>query len=177
MRHFRLSNLPHHGFVTNQTLRGIIDEIQFKIRDKMCFVAPPARSRPLQNVLVRAKPRHPRYDKTEPNTESKGDESHMSKSEKRNRTALLPSVRCLPEEKEAIQEKAKVAGLSLGEFLRRSALGRRIDAQCDTEMIMELRRLGGLQKHLFKEGEGLMSKEYSQVLVALQNALLRVGRG
>ncbi|EBP9590429.1 mobilization protein, partial [Salmonella enterica] len=31
----------------------------------------------------------------------------MSKSEKRNRTALLPSVRCLPEEKEAIQEKAK----------------------------------------------------------------------
>ena len=52
-----------------------------------------------------------------------------------------------------------------------------MSAQCDTEMIMELRRLGGLQKHLFKEGEGLMSKEYSQVLVALQNALLRVGRG
>ncbi|HHV6209826.1 TPA: plasmid mobilization protein MobA [Salmonella enterica] len=101
----------------------------------------------------------------------------MSKSEKRNRTALLPSVRCLPEEKEAIQEKAKAAGLSLGEFLRRSALGRRIDAQCDTEMIMELRRLGGLQKHLFKEGNGLLSKEYSQVLVALQKALLRVGQG
>lgn len=101
----------------------------------------------------------------------------MSKSEKRNRTALLPSVRCLPEEKEAIQEKAKAAGLSLGEFLHRSALGRRIDAQCDTEMIMELRRLGGLQKHLFKEGNGVLSKEYSQVLVALQKALLRVGQG
>ncbi|EAQ4528376.1 mobilization protein, partial [Salmonella enterica] len=46
-----------------------------------------------------------------------------------------------------------------------------------TEMIMELRRLGGLQKHLFKEGNGVLSKEYSQVLVALQKALLRVGRG
>ncbi|EOV0239550.1 plasmid mobilization protein MobA [Salmonella enterica] len=101
----------------------------------------------------------------------------MSKSEKRNRTELLLGIRCLPEEKEAIQEKAKTAGLSVGEFLRRAALGRRIDAQCDTEMIMELRRLGGLQKHLFKEGNGVLSKEYSQVLVELQKALLRVGQG
>ncbi|EGZ8610208.1 TPA: plasmid mobilization protein MobA [Salmonella enterica subsp. enterica serovar Muenchen] len=101
----------------------------------------------------------------------------MSKSEKRKRTELLLGIRCFPEEKEAIQEKAKTAGLSVGEFMRRSALSRRIDAQCDTEMIMELRRLGGLQKHLFKEGNGILSKEYSQVLVALQKALLRVGRG
>lgn len=129
-------------------------------------------------LLVRAKPRHPESVKPPDNTEKKvARQAQMSKSEKRNRTALLPSVRCLPEEKEAIQEKAKAAGLSLGEFLRRSALGRRIDAQCDTEMIMELRRLGGLQKHLFKEGNGVLSKEYSQVLVALQKALLRVGQG
>ncbi|EDT0782276.1 mobilization protein [Salmonella enterica] len=101
----------------------------------------------------------------------------MSKSEKRNRTELLLGIRCFPEEKTAIQEKAKAAGLSVGEFMRRCALGRRIDAQCDTEMIMELRRLGGLQKHLFKEGNGVLSKEYSQVLVALQKALLRVGQG
>ena len=120
----------------------------------------------------------PRVSENPDNTEKKvARKAQMSKSEKRNRTALLPSVRCLPEEKEAIQEKAKAAGLSLGEFLRRSALGRRIDAQSDTEMIMELRRLGGLQKHLFKEGNGVLSKEYSQVLVALQKALLRVGQG
>lgn len=128
-------------------------------------------------LLVRAKPRHPSADKTQERHQKKDPQTQMSKSEKRNRTALLPSVRCLPEEKEAIQEKAKAAGLSLGEFLRRSALGRRIDAQCDTDMIMELRRLGGLQKHLFKEGNGVLSKEYSQVLVALQKALLRVGQG
>jgi hypothetical protein len=98
----------------------------------------------------------------------------MSKSGKRNRTALLPSVRCPPEEKEAIQEKAKAAGLSLGEFLRRSALGRRIDAQCDTEMIMELRRLGGLQKHLFMQGHRADSKEYAELMTELKKAILRV---
>lgn len=129
-------------------------------------------------LLVRAKPRHPESVITQTTPRKRSTEkTQMSMSEKRNRTALLPSVRCLPEEKEAIQEKAKAAGLSLGDFLRRSALGRRIDAQCDTEMIMELRRLGGLQKHLFKEGNGVLSKEYSQVLVALQKALLRVGQG
>lgn len=40
---------------------------------------------------------------------------------------------------------------------------------------MELRRLGGLQKHLFKEGSGVMSKEYSDVLMAIQKAILKVG--
>ncbi|EPH4247955.1 plasmid mobilization protein, partial [Escherichia coli] len=43
----------------------------------------------------------------------------MSKSEKRNRTALLPSVRCLPEEKALIKEKAELSGMSVGEYLRR----------------------------------------------------------
>lgn len=100
----------------------------------------------------------------------------MSKSEKRQRTALLPSIRCLPEEKEQIKEKAEAAGLSLGEYLRRCALSRRIQAKCDTKLIMELSRLGGLQKHLFNEGKGMLSKEYSQILVAIQKAILTVGR-
>ncbi|MCW7763459.1 plasmid mobilization protein MobA [Photorhabdus luminescens] len=99
----------------------------------------------------------------------------MSKSESRNRTALLPSIRCFPEEKEAVKKKAEAAGLSIGAFMLRSALGRRIDARCDTELIMELRRLGGLQKHLFKEGGEVQSKEYSEVLVAIQKAILKVG--
>ncbi|WP_425272755.1 plasmid mobilization protein [Rahnella woolbedingensis] len=50
----------------------------------------------------------------------------MSRSEKRNRAALLPSIRCLPEEKQQIKESAHAAGLSVGEYLRRCALGRRI---------------------------------------------------
>jgi len=99
----------------------------------------------------------------------------VSKSEKRNRTERLPCIRCLPEEKQKIQESAQAAGLSMGEYMRRCALGRRIKAKCDTELIMELRRLGGLQKHLFKEGGGVLSKEYSEVLVAIQKAILKAG--
>nr|ULG18860.1 MobB [Serratia proteamaculans] len=38
----------------------------------------------------------------------------MSKSESRNRTALLPSIRCFPEDKDAVMKKADAAGLSIG---------------------------------------------------------------
>ncbi len=132
----------------------------------------------LQNVLVRAKPRHP----SETNTaETEGIKVTVSKSEKRNRTALLPSIRCLPEEKEEIQESAQAAGLSVGEYLRRCALGRRITAKVDTKLIMELQRLGGLQKHLFNEGRGNVSekfsKEYSEVLVAIKKAIIGIDMG
>ncbi|WP_426575595.1 plasmid mobilization protein MobA (plasmid) [Xenorhabdus stockiae] len=99
----------------------------------------------------------------------------MSKSESRNRTALLPSIRCFPEEKESVRKKAEAAGLSIGAFMLRSALSRKIEPKCDTELIMELRRLGGLQKHLFKEGGGVLSKEYSDVLISIQKAILKVG--
>lgn len=98
----------------------------------------------------------------------------MSKSEKRNRTALLPSIRCLPEEKEAVRQKAEESGLSVGAFMLRSALGRRIVPQTDHKLINELSRLGGLQKHLFKEGNGVLSKEYSEILQALKAAIMRV---
>lgn len=101
----------------------------------------------------------------------------MSKSESRKRTELLLGVRCYPDEKEAIQEKAKSAGLSVGEFFRRCALGRRIEAKCDTDLILELRRLGGLQKHLFNEGKGVLSKEYSDILVEIKKAILSIDMG
>lgn len=103
----------------------------------------------------------------------------MSKSEKRLRTALLGSVRCFPEEKAQIQENAKAAGISTGEFLRRSALGRRIVAKGDTRQMNEILKLGGLQKHLYTEmqKQGMMttelSKQFSETLTALQVALLK----
>lgn len=137
----------------------------------MCFVAPPARSR-FHKTLDQGQAPTPRETAID---ETKGKKHTMSKSENRNRTALLPSIRCFPEEKEVVRIKAEAAGLSIGAFMLRSALGRRIDTKCDTELIMELRRLGGLQKHLFKEGGGMLSKEYSEVLVAIQKAILKVG--
>ena len=98
----------------------------------------------------------------------------MSKSESRNRTATLPPVRCLPEERDAIRQKATDAGLSLGAFMLRCAMSRKIVPQTDHKLIMELSRLGGLQKHLFTQGKGIGSKEYSEVLHELKKAILRI---
>lgn len=98
----------------------------------------------------------------------------MSKSEKRNRTALLPSIRCIPEERDAVSMKAADAGLSLGAYMLRTALERKIVPQTDHKLINELSRLGGLQKLLFKEGKGVGSKEYADILQALKAAILRI---
>ena len=98
----------------------------------------------------------------------------MSKSESRNRTALLPSIRCLPEERDSIRQKAADAGLSLGAFMLRCAMSRKIVPQTDHKLIMELSRLGGLQKYLFMEGKGVGSKEYSDVLLELKKAIMRI---
>ncbi|OAT15677.1 hypothetical protein M977_04700 [Buttiauxella gaviniae ATCC 51604] len=103
----------------------------------------------------------------------------MSKSEKRQRAALLPSVRCFPEEKEQIKVSAASAGLSVGEYLRRCALGRRIVAKGDTQQMKEIMKLGGLQKHLYLEmqKQGMMttqlSKQFAETLTALQIALMK----
>ena len=49
---------------------------------------------------------------------------------------------------DALRTKAGKAGLTLSEFVRRAALGRRIDSVIDRQAIALLRQLGGLQKHL-----------------------------
>lgn len=98
----------------------------------------------------------------------------MSASEKRQRSHWLPAIRCLEDEAKAVREKAVDCGLSVGRFVLLAALGRETKSRADAQIINELRRLGGLQKHLFKEGGGQQSKEYSDVLVAIQSAIARI---
>ena len=98
----------------------------------------------------------------------------MSSSEKRQRTGFLPAVRCFEEEERAVREKAKDCGMSVGRFMVEAALGRKTKSKIEDHILNELRRLGGLQKHLFTEGGGVMSKEYAAVLVELQAAIARV---
>jgi len=58
---------------------------------------------------------------------------------------------------------------------RDAALGREIAA--GSHVIAELRRLGGLQKHLFTESHGVGSTEYAKVLVAITDAIERIASG
>lgn len=64
-------------------------------------------------------------------------------SEMRRRTARI-LIRALPEEQQEIRDRARAAGLSAPEFLRRAALSRRIDPQArlTAEALRELSRIG-----------------------------------
>ncbi|ENV52055.1 plasmid mobilization protein MobA [Acinetobacter junii] len=100
----------------------------------------------------------------------------MSKSENRRRTAIIPRIRCFPEERNQIEEKAKDCGLSMGQYLIQCGLGRQTRSNVDSMVINELRKLGGLQKHLFIEGQGGLSAQYSDILEEIKQAISRVGR-
>lgn len=79
------------------------------------------------------------------------------------------TVRLTAEEKARLKEDADIAGLSVSELVRRRYFGRRIIAASDAAMLKELRRLGGLLKHVHNESKGIYSKETAEVLTALKN--------
>lgn len=89
----------------------------------------------------------------------------MSDSEKRRRTGLLPSIRCFEDEEEAVREKASDCGMSVGQFMLAAALQRRTKSKVDKKILNELRRLGGLQKHLFTEGAVFYRESIRQSLL------------
>lgn len=65
--------------------------------------------------------------------------------------------------------------MSVGQFMLSAALKRQTRSRIDSHVINELRRLGGLQKHLFTEGSGAFSKEYANVLIEITEAIKRIG--
>lgn len=99
----------------------------------------------------------------------------MSNSNKRQRTESL-RVRLSPNEAEEIRKKALDKGVTVSEFMRCAALGRKTrNSTLESQVINELRRLGGLQKHLFTEGGGQHSKEYAEILQAIKAAISKIG--
>ncbi|AJZ97012.1 hypothetical protein PFLUOLIPICF7_07355 [Pseudomonas simiae] len=99
----------------------------------------------------------------------------MSGSEQRRRTGRLPAIRCFEEEEALVREKAQESGMSVGQFVLATALKRQARSKIDSHVINEPRRLGGLQKHLFTEGNGALSKEHANVLVGITEAIKRIG--
>ena len=62
-------------------------------------------------------------------------------------------------EKAIIRAQAKIAGMSMSEYMRRTSLSKRIVSKVDQKALGELARLGGLQKHLLKQIKGLPDEE------------------
>ena len=78
------------------------------------------------------------------------------------------NVRLTAAEKARLKEDADLAGLSMSELVRRRYFGRPIVANADAVMLKELRRIGGLLKHIHNESGGVYSKDTAGALVALK---------
>jgi len=87
------------------------------------------------------------------------------------------NVRLTSAEKARLREDADLAGLSVSELVRRRYFGRPIVANADAVMLKELRRLGGLLKHVHSGSGGVYSKETAAALVAIRVYIEKLARG
>jgi hypothetical protein len=122
-------------------------------------------------ILLRATPRDP--------TEQ---ERTMARSTRAQAAALRIEIRITEEEKATIRDQAKRASLTMSEYIRRTALNRRIRSTMDQKAAGELARLGGLQKHLLSQIKGLPDEEglrkgLNSTLLAVQNAMRALKTG
>ncbi|MGA7178005.1 MAG: hypothetical protein WBX11_00260 [Thiobacillaceae bacterium] len=67
--------------------------------------------------------------------------------------------RCSEMERQTISDKANAAALTLSEFVRRAALGRKILPITDREMVGELCRLGAMLKHFYPRNANWTTEE------------------
>lgn len=86
------------------------------------------------------------------------------------------NVRLTAAEKARLREDAELAGLSVSELIRRRYFGRPIVASADASMVRELRRLGGLVKHIHNESRGAYSAQTAALLVAVTDQIGRLSR-
>ncbi len=85
-------------------------------------------------------------------------------------------IRITEEEKAILRDQANSASLTMSEYVRRSAQGKRILSTMDQKAAGELARLGGLQKYLLTQIKGLPDEEglrkgLNSTLLAVQKVL------
>jgi hypothetical protein len=98
----------------------------------------------------------------------------MAKAEDRRSTFFL--MRMSPRERATIARNAHECNLSISEFLRRCALGKPLSTQSDAEAVSELKRQGGLIKHLAST-DRQNAYEYRVALNRIHEAIQRICSG
>ncbi len=71
----------------------------------------------------------------------------MAKAEHERHESRI-QIRLSASDLATIDEQAAKAAVTRSEFIRRRALGKRLVSRFDDQVLSEIRRLGGLQKHL-----------------------------
>ena len=106
----------------------------------------------------------------------------MARPTRTKGTNLRIEVRITEEEKAILRDQANSASLTMSEYIRRTALNKRILSTMDQKAAGELARLGGLQKHLLTQIKGLPNEEdlrrgLNSTLLAVHNAVRTLKTG
>lgn len=91
----------------------------------------------------------------------------------KERTSLV-KFRLTAEERQFIDEQAAQACVTVSEFVRRRAMGKRLVSRFNDTVINEIRKLGGLQKHLASK-HPQQRDEFNRVLNEIVATLKRLG--
>ena len=106
----------------------------------------------------------------------------MAKPTRTKGTNLRIEIRITEEEKAIIKDQANSASLTMSEYIRRTALNRRILSTMDQKVAGEIARLGGLQKYLLTQIKGLPDEEglrkgLNSTLLAVHDAMRALKTG
>jgi hypothetical protein len=88
------------------------------------------------------------------------DKSKILKEHKTRRITF----RLTESEYARVSETVSVCGITLSAFARKSVLGQRAAPKTDLAILAELRRLGGLLKHVHNESRGVYSTLTAQAI-------------
>ena len=79
------------------------------------------------------------------------------------------TVRFSNEEQELLKEQADAAAITISEYIRRRAFKKRVVSKLDLRVLAEVRRLGGLLKHIHVESGGAYSRDTASALHAVNH--------
>jgi hypothetical protein len=83
-------------------------------------------------------------------------------------------LRLTSQEKGSLESEAYSYGLSMSELVRRRYFGRPIITSADMAMVKELRRIGGLLKHVHVDSEGAYSIQTAETLTVLRRYIEKI---
>lgn len=83
-------------------------------------------------------------------------------------------VRLTPSEHARLAEEAALHGVTFSAFIRGKVVGTTLRSRVDSTAILELRRQGGLLKHLVLESKRVDRKQVAELLKTIETAIRRI---
>lgn len=98
----------------------------------------------------------------------------MPKKKETEKLDYFVNIRTTLSEKNRLKEDADLAGIGVSELIRKWYFGKKIVASVDLAVLREMRRQGGLLKHIHLQSKGMYSNETAQALQAMTALFERI---